>query len=349
MKATILAGTRDIRLLDRPDPTILAPGDVVVRVVAACVCGSDLWGYRDAGPAARERLMGHELVGIVEQRGDDVATLQVGDFVISPFSLSDGTCQSCRAGFTSVCDHVTFFGGRDPDRLPVDGAQGEYVRIPLAESSLVVVPGPVDDALVPHLLALADVASTGHHAAVSAHVAPGDVVVVVGDGAVGLSAVLAASRLGASRVIAMSRHADRQAVARAFGATDIIEERGEAAIAALRALLDGELADAALECVGTKESMEQALAAVRGGGRVGFVGVPAGGPELHIRELFDRNITVGGGMAPARTYIPQLLPEVLSGAIEPGLVFDRQLPLAEVAEAYAAMDERRAIKVLLRP
>jgi threonine dehydrogenase-like Zn-dependent dehydrogenase len=348
MKATIMAGTRDVRLEERPDPTILAPGDVVIRVVAACVCGSDLWGYRDFG-TGKERLMGHEMVGIVEQRGDGVTALNIGDFVISPFSLSDGTCQSCLAGSTSVCDHVTFFGGRDEARLPVDGAQGELIRMPLGESSLVVVPGPVDDALVPHLLALADVASTGHHAAVSASVGPGDVVVVVGDGAVGLCAVLAASRLGASRIIAMSRHADRQAVARAFGATDIIEERGAEGIAALRTLLDGDLADAALECVGTKESMEQALGAVRGGGRVGFVGVPAGGPELDIRELFDRNITVGGGMAPARTYIPQLLPEVLSGAIEPGKVFDLELPLAEVAEAYAAMDERRAIKVLLRP
>ncbi len=349
MKATILAGTRDIRLVDRPDPKILAPGDVVVRVVAACVCGSDLWGYRDAGTSGRERLMGHELVGIIESKGDDVTALDVGDFVISPFSLSDGTCQSCLAGSTSVCDHVTFFGSRDEDGLHVDAGQGEFVRIPMAESSLVVVPGPVDDALIPDLLALSDVASTGHHAAVSAHVGPGDVVVVVGDGAVGLSAVLAASRLGASRVIAMSRHADRQAVAREFGATDIIEERGEDAIVALRALLDGDLADAALECVGTKESMDQAIGSVRGGGRVGFVGVPAGGPELDVRELFDRNITIGGGMAPARTYIPQLLPEVLSGAMKPGRVFDLELPLAEVAEAYAAMDERRAIKVLLRP
>jgi threonine dehydrogenase-like Zn-dependent dehydrogenase len=348
MKATIMAGTRDVRLVDRPDPTILAPKDVVVRVVAACVCGSDLWGYRDFGDG-KERLMGHEMVGIIEQRGDDVTALNIGDFVISPFSLSDGTCQSCLAGSTSVCDHVTFFGGRDEDRLPVDGGQGELIRMPLGESSLVVVPGPVDDALVPHLLALSDVASTGHHAAVSAHVGPGDVVVVVGDGAVGLCAVLAAARLGASRIIAMSRHADRQAVARAFGATDIIEERGADGIAALRTLLDGDLADAALECVGTKESMEQALGAVRGGGRVGFVGVPAGGPELPIREIFDRNITVGGGMAPARTYIPLLLPEVLSGAIQPGKVFDLELPLARVAEAYAAMDERRAIKVLLRP
>jgi threonine dehydrogenase-like Zn-dependent dehydrogenase len=348
VKATIMAGTRDVRLEERPDPVILTPRDVIVRVVAACVCGSDLWGYRDFGSGG-ERAMGHELVGVVEQVGDEVTTPAVDDFVISPFSLSDGACQSCQAGFTSVCDHVTFFGSRDPDRLWVDGAQGERVRMPFGESSLVVVPGPVDDALIPHLLALADVASTGHHAAVSARVGPGDVVVVVGDGAVGLSAVLAASRLGAGRVIAMSRHADRQAVAREFGATDIIEERGDAAIEALRALLGGNLADAALECVGTSESMDQALGSVRGGGRVGFVGVPGNRVDLDVRRLFSGNITLGGGMAPARTYIPELLPAVLDGTMKPGRVFDLELPLAEVAEAYRAMDERRAIKVLLRP
>lgn len=346
MKATVLHGTGDIRLEDRPDPEILTPHDAVIRVVAACVCGSDLWGYRDY--SGRPAPMGHEQVGIVEAVGDEVTTVQPGDFVITPFSLSDGTCQACRAGATSACDHSTFYGSRDADRLPVDGAQGERVRIPLADGSLVVVPGPVDDALVPHLLALADVASTGHHAAVSAGVKDGDVVVVVGDGAVGLSAVLAASRLGASRVIAMSRHADRQALAREFGATDIIEERGDAAIAKLRELLEGDLADAALECVGTGEAMDQALGSVRGGGRVGFVGVPHG-VELSVQQLFSRNIIIGGGMAPARTYIPELLPAVLDGTLHPGKVFDRELPLAEVAEAYRLMHEREAIKVLLRP
>jgi threonine dehydrogenase-like Zn-dependent dehydrogenase len=293
--------------------------------------------------------MGHEMVGTIAEIGDDVESLKVGDFVISPFSLSDGVCQSCRAGFTSVCDHVTFFGTLDGDRHWIDAGQGEMIRMPLGESSLVVVPGPVDDALVPHLLALSDVASTGHHAAVSARVGRGDVVVVVGDGAVGLSAVLAASRLGAARIIAMSRHADRQALAREFGATDIIEERGDAAIEAVRALLAGDLADAALECVGTEESMQQALRSVRGGGRVGFVGVPGDRVDLDVNQLFAGNITLGGGMAPARTYIPELLPAVLDGSMQPGKVFDLELPLADVAEAYRAMDERRAIKVLLRP
>ncbi|CAN5553829.1 zinc-dependent alcohol dehydrogenase family protein [soil metagenome] len=348
MKATMMAGTRDVRLEERPDPVILAPRDVIVRVVATCVCGSDLWDYRDFGNG-KPHLVGHELVGEIAEIGPEVTALKVGDFVIAPFSLSDGTCQSCLAGSTSVCDHTTFFGSFDKDRLWIDGAQGELVRMPFGESSLVVVPGPVDEALIPHLLALSDVASTGHHAAMSARVAPGDVVVVVGDGAVGLSAVLSASRLGASRVIAMSRHADRQAVAREFGATDIIEERGEAAVVALRKLLDGNLADAALECVGTAEAMEQALGSVRGGGRVGFVGIPGNRVDLDVNRLFRDNITIGGGMAPARTYIPQLLPAVLDGSMQPGKVFDLELPLAEVAEAYRAMDERRAIKVLLRP
>jgi hypothetical protein len=348
VKATIMTGTRAVEIQERPDPVLLTPRDVIVRVVAACVCGSDLWGYRDFGNG-RERSMGHEMVGIIAEVGDDVEALKVGDFVISPFSLSDGVCQSCLAGSTSVCDHVSFFGSRDPDHHWIDGAQGELIRMPFGESSLVVVPGPVDDALIPHLLALSDVASTGHHAAVSASVGPGDVVVVVGDGAVGLSAVLAASRLGASRIIAMSRHADRQALARDFGATDIIEERGEDAIAAVRTLLDGDLADAALECVGTAEAMKQALGSVRGGGRVGFVGVPGDRVELDVNQLFAGNITIGGGMAPARTYIPELLPAVLDGTMQPGKVFDLELPLSEVAEAYRAMDERRAIKVLLRP
>ena len=349
MRATILTGTRSVELQERPDPQILTPEDVIVRVVAACVCGSDLWPYRDYPGGPKGIAMGHEMVGIIEEVGDQVSGLRVGDFVISPFSLSDGTCQSCRAGATSVCDHVTFFGSRDRDRLYVDGAQGERIRMPFAGSSLVVVPGPVDDALIPHLLALSDVASTGHHAAVTAGVRTGDVVVVVGDGAVGLSAVLAASRLGASRIIAMSRHADRQRVAREFGATDIIEERGDAAVRALQDLLGGDLADAALECVGTDESMQQALQSVRGGGRVGFVGVPADRVDLEAEQLFRRNITLGGGMAPARTYIPELLPAVLDGTMRPGAVFDLELPFSEVAEAYAAMDERRAIKVLLRP
>jgi threonine dehydrogenase-like Zn-dependent dehydrogenase len=349
MRAVIQYGVRDIRVEDRPDPRILAPGDAVVRVIAACVCGSDLWGYRGLRDPGPPHPVGHELVGIVEQVGDTVTVVKPGDFVISPFSFSDGTCQACRHGMTSACDHVSYFGSADPQGLPVDGAQGERTRIPMAESTLVPVPGPTDDALIPSLLTLSDVMSTGHHAAVSAGVGPDTTVVVVGDGAVGLCAVLAAARLGAPRIIAMSRHADRQQLALAFGATDIVEERGDEGIAAVAALLGGELADAALECVGTAESMRQALGSARGGGRVGYVGVPVGGPKLPVGYLFDRNITVGGGMAPARTYIPELLPDVLSGRIDPGRVFDLRISIEDAAEGYAAMDERRAIKSLLWP
>jgi len=349
MKATFLHAPGDIRVEETPDPVILAPTDAIVRVTAACVCGSDLWPYRGVRPVSHAIAMGHELVGVVEEVGADVASVKPGDFVISPFTFSDNTCQSCRAGFQSACDHVAFFGSTDAAGLPTAGAQGQMARIPLADGSLVVVPAPFDNALVPSLLSLADVMSTGHHAAVSAGVGPGSVVVVVGDGAVGLSGVLASSRLGAERIIAMSRHEDRAQLARTFGATDVVAERGADGIAAITELLDGELADSALECVGTEESMDQAIGSVHGGGKVGYVGVPAGGSRLPIQVLFGRNITVGGGMAPARHYIPELLPDVLSGAIEPGRVFDLELPLDQAAEGYAAMDERRAIKTLLRP
>lgn len=349
MLATIIHAPHEITVEETAEPELLTPRDAIVRVVAACVCGSDLWPYRGVTPTRRAHPIGHELVGIVEQVGSAVANVKPGDFVISPFSLADGTCQACRDGMPAACDHVSFFGAPDADGHPVSGAQGQKARIPFADASLVPVPQPFDEALIPSLLTLADVMSTGHHAAVSAHVGPDDVVAVVGDGAVGLCAVLAAHRLGAKRIIAFSRHPDRQALARAFGATDIVESRGDEGVAALRELLGGDLADVALECVGTKESMEQAIASVRGGGRIGYVGVPNGGSELPIRTLFAKNVTVGGGMAPARTYIPELLPDVLSGAIDPGRVFDLQLPLTAAAEAYAAMDERRAIKVLLRP
>jgi len=345
MRATVIHGERDVRLEERPDPKIQGPRDAVVRVVAACVCGSDLWGYRGVRPASGP--IGHELVGVVEQLGEAVTGIAVGDFVIAPFSLSDGSCQACRHGMSAACDHKSFFGSDDVDGHPIDGAQGERVRVPFADSSLVVVPGPVDEALIPHLLTLSDVMSTGHHAAVSAGVGPGDVVAVVGDGAVGLCGVLAAKRLGAERIIVMSRNPARQEQARRFGATDVIEQRGDEAADAVRALLDGDLVDAVLECVGTKESMRQALSVVRGGGRVGYVGVPAEGTELKVQYLFGRNVAIAGGMAPARDYIPELLPDVLDGTIRPGEVFDLTLPLDEIGEAYAAMDERRAIKVLL--
>ncbi|MCL1869964.1 MAG: alcohol dehydrogenase catalytic domain-containing protein [Promicromonosporaceae bacterium] len=353
MLAAVIHGARDVRAEERPEPQLLTPDDAVVRVVAACVCGSDLWPYRGVVPTNAPHPIGHELVGVVEQVGANVTSAQVGDFVIVPFSLSCGQCQSCRAGFPAACDQVTFFGSTDRQGHPVDGAQGEKVRIPLAQHSLFRVGLSEEEVeargLVPHLLTLADVMSTGLHAATAATVGPHDVVAVVGDGAVGLSGVLAAKLRGARRIIAMSRHEDRAALARTLGATDVVAERGADAPAAIRALLDGDLADVALECVGTEESMAQAMAVVRGGGRIGFVGVPNGGSQLPIRTVFGRNLTVGGGMASARRYMEELLPAVLDGSITPGDVFDLTLPLSEIAEAYAAMDERRATKVLVRP
>jgi threonine dehydrogenase-like Zn-dependent dehydrogenase len=351
MRATIIHGPGDIRVEDRDDPAVQLPTDAVVRVTAACVCGSDLWPYRGVKPIHRPTAIGHEFVGIVESTGTDVSTLRAGDFVIAPFVVSCGQCPQCRNGVTVACEHLAGWGGKDDAGFPVDGGQGQAVRVPLAESTLVKVPDvrDPDASLRNSLLTLSDVMATGHRAAVSAQVGPGRTVVVVGDGAVGLCGVLAAKRLGAERIIAMSRHADRQAIAREFGATDIVEERGDDGVAKVRELLGGILADSVLECVGTRESMEQALLSVRPGGALGFVGVPTGGAEIPLRYLFDKNITVSGGMAPARTYIPELLKDVLSGTINPGRVFDVEMPLEEAAEAYKAMDERRAIKVLLTP
>jgi threonine dehydrogenase-like Zn-dependent dehydrogenase len=349
VRATFIHGERDIRLEDVPEPTVQRPTDAVVRVVASCVCGSDLWTYRGTYDIREPVRIGHEFVGVVEDVGAAVVNVRSGDFVVAPFKISCGTCVHCRNGMTTSCERGSPWGRLDAEGLLADAGQGERVRVPLADGTLVATPEMPPDALVPHLLALSDVMGTGHHCALSGGVRNGSTVVVVGDGAVGLCAVLAASRLGAERIIAMSRHADRQALASAFGATDIVAERGEAGVAAVRELLGGIGADAALECVGTKESMQQAMDSVRPGGRVGFVGVPAGGPELSIDQMFDDNITVGGGVAPVRAYLDDLLPDVLNGTIEPGRVFDYEVPLEKVAEAYAAMDERRAIKALLWP
>jgi len=349
MRATLIHGAHDVRLEEVPDPVLSTGGDAIVRVVAACVCGSDLWPYRGVTPTKRPRRIGHEFVGIVEAVGDDVSKIRVGDFVIAPFYDCDMTCVNCLNGVSTSCLHGGWWGADDRLGGFADGGQGERVRVPHADGSLVATPSVPADHLIPSLLTLADVMGTGHHAAVSAGVREGSTVVVVGDGAVGLCAVLAAKRLGASRVVSMSRHADRQAVAREFGATDIVEERGAEGIARIKELFDGIGPDCVLECVGTKESMDQAIKSVRPGGKVGYVGVPDGGSELPIRELFRPNIGVNGGVAPVRNYVEELLPEVLDGRIDPGRVFDLQLPLSEVAEAFAAMDERRAIKVLLRP
>jgi len=349
MHATTIYGKNDVRYEEVPKPELITGGDAIVRVVAACVCGSDLWRYRGITPVKHPARIGHEFVGIVESVGDTVSKINVGDFVIAPFYDCDMTCVNCRNGFTTSCLEIGWWGGKDHWGNDMQGAQGEYVRVPHADGSLVATPGQPSAELVPHLLTLADVFGTGHHAAVSAGVKQGSTVAVVGDGAVGLSAVLAAKRLGAARIVLMSRHEDRQNLGRDFGATDIVEQRGDEGIAAVKALFDGVGADAVLECVGTKESMDQALRSARPGGQVGFVGVPSGGPELPVRQLFDSNVGVRGGMAPVRNYIDELLPEVWNGSLKPGRVFDLELPLSEVAEAYAAMDERRAIKALLKP
>jgi threonine dehydrogenase-like Zn-dependent dehydrogenase len=341
MRAAIYNEPGSITVGERRDPGIAEPTDAVVRVVLACVCGSDLWYYR--GDSAFEPgPIGHEFVGVVEDVGSEVRDIKKGDFVIAPFAWSDGTCPNCRHGITTACVAGGFFP------MNGDGGQGEAVRVPLADGTLVAVPGSGHtDEVLASLLSLSDVMGTGHHAAVCARVKAGDTVAVVGDGAVGLSAVLAAKRLGADRIIALSRHEDRQKLAREFGATDIVEARGRAASDAVRELTDGVGVDAALECVGTGQAMKTALSIARPGSIVGYVGVPHG-VEFPVEELFYGNKGVLGGPAPARAYIPELLDDVLEGRIDPGRVFDYETDLDGIADAYAAMDERRAIKSLVR-
>ncbi|MFT4289341.1 zinc-dependent alcohol dehydrogenase family protein [Nocardioides sp.] len=338
MLATTLQGVRDIRFTTVPDPEISRPTDAIVKVAASCICGSDLWNYRGENSIRPGMTIGHECLGIVEEVGGEVSSFRPGDFVIVPFCHSDNTCPACRAGVTSACVDGGF---------TVSG-QGEYARVNHADGSLVAIPADPAPELLASLLALTDVMATGWHAAVSAGVRPGGTAVVVGDGAVGLCGVLAAATLGAARVVAMSRHAPRQALARRFGATDIVASRGEQGEAEVLELTDGVGADAVLECVGTDETMRTAFAVARAGATVGFVGVPHG-VNLPVRRMFDRNIGLAGGVAPVRAYLPELLPLVLGGAIDPGQVFDATLPLAESAEGYRLMDEREAIKVFLQP
>jgi threonine dehydrogenase-like Zn-dependent dehydrogenase len=341
MRAAVFNEPRSITVAERPDAAIVEPTDAVVRVTLACVCGSDLWYYRGDSPFEPGPI-GHEFVGVVEEVGRDVATVKKGDFVISPFAFSDGTCPHCRHGITSACAAGGFFPQNG------DGGQGEAVRVPLADGTLVAVPGTGhSDEMFASLLTLSDVFATGHHAAVCADVKSGGTVAVVGDGAVGLSGVLAAKRIGADRIIALSRHADRQELAREFGATDIVEQRGDEATEAVMDLTNGVGVDATLECVGTGQAMETALSIARPGSMVGYVGVPHG-IELPIGQMFFHNKGVRGGSAPVRAYIPELLDDVLEGRVNPGLVFDYATELDDVGEAYAAMDERRAIKSLLR-
>lgn len=349
MRASVVRGLRDIRSEQVPDPTLVHPTDALVEVAAACVCGSDLWTYRGVNGVPVGKRMGHEFVGTVAAVGDAVTNLAVGDFVIAPFAGSCGRCLNCRNGIFTSCDDVVWWGGPNRDGTINDGAQGEYVRVPFADATLVPAPAPTSEEGLKDLLTLSDVLGTGHHAAVSAGVGPQTTVAVVGDGAVGLSAILAARRLGTRRVLAMSTHEPRQARARDFGADAVIPLRGDDAVAAVRERTGGVGADVVLECVGTQESMDQAIASTRPGGAVGFVGVPAGGSTIPVRALFSSNVRITGGVAPVRAYIPELLEDVVAGRIHPGRVFDLVLPLSEVAEAYAAMDERRAIKVMLVP
>jgi threonine dehydrogenase-like Zn-dependent dehydrogenase len=338
MRATTIHGPRDIRVSEVPDPTISAPTDALVRVVAGCICGSDLWPYRGENDVTPGDTIGHECVGVVEEVGAEVRSFRPGDFVIVPFDHCDNTCPHCLAGAQSACTNLGF----------TESGQAELTRVNQADGSLVKTDGMPDRTLLPSLLTLSDVMPTGWHAAVSAGVRQGGTAVVVGDGAVGLCGVLAASVLGAETIIAMSRHEPRQELARRFGATHVVAERGKDGTAAVMEITGGVGAAAVLECVGTDDAMRSAFAIARPGSMVGFVGVPHG-VELPVRRMFQRNVGLAGGMAPTRRYIPELLELVLSGRIEPGLVFDSTLPLDEVAEGYRAMDERRAIKVLIEP
>ncbi len=336
MRVTTIHGTRDIRLEERPVPRIEAPTEAIIKVTAGCVCGSDLWPYRGENDITPGDTIGHEMIGVVEEVGAEVRSFTPGDFVIVPFCHSDNTCPHCLAGVTSACQSFAM----------TTGGQGEYAKVTQAEGTLVKTDGMPEASMLPSLLTLSDVFPTGWHCAVAAGVKRGDTVAVVGDGAVGLCAVLAAAQLGAVRVVAMSRHPQRQEIARRFGATHVVEERGREGAARIKDLTEGIGADAVLECVGTDDSMRQAFGSARPGSTVGFVGVPHG-VQLPVSTMFGKNIGLAGGIAPVRRYLPELLDLVTSGTVDPGLVFDTRLPLDQVAEGYRAMDERRAIKVYL--
>ncbi|WP_144723565.1 zinc-dependent alcohol dehydrogenase family protein [Cellulosimicrobium sp. TH-20] len=338
MRAVVMHAPGDVRVENVQNPTIIEPTDAIIRVTAACICGSDLWPYRGIEDVAGPTQMGHEYIGVVEQIGDHVEQVKVGDLVVGSFVASDNTCEICQAGFQSRCIHQVMMGAI--------GTQAEYARIPLADGTLVVVPGEPTEAQQRSLLAASDVLGTGWFAAVAADAGPGKTVAVVGDGAVGLLGVLAAKRLGAERIIAMSRHADRQALARRFGATDIVTERGDAGVARIKELTGGYGAHSTIEAVGTQESMMQAIGATRPGGHVGYVGV-SHGVELDGMDLFFATVNLLGGPAPVRRFLPELVELIMSDQIDPGVVFDLTLPLDEAADGYRAMDERRATKVLL--
>ena len=337
MLATVLHGPGDVRYEDVAEPTILQPTDAIIKLSATCICGSDLWPYRGASPVTAPQHMGHEYCGVVVEVGSAVKSVKPGQFVVGSFATSDNTCPHCQHGFHSSCEQREF----------MSGAQATYARVPLADGTLVATAEMPDEDLIPSLLAVSDVLGTGWYAADAARVQPGMSVAVVGDGAVGLMGVLAAKQMGAERIIAMSRHKSRQELALEYGATDIVVERGDAGVAAIKALTRNIGADAVLECVGTQESMLQAINAARPGAMIGYVGVPHG-VQLEGQQLFFSQTGMMGGPAPVRRFLPHLMDLVLSRQINPGKVFDLELPIADVAEGYRAMDERRAIKTLLR-
>ncbi|WP_348788889.1 zinc-dependent alcohol dehydrogenase family protein [Leifsonia sp. NPDC080035] len=337
MRGVIMYEPGDVRVEEREVPTIVEPTDAIIRLAASCICGSDLWPYRGAEPVDHQ-AMGHEYAGVVTELGSEVENVKVGDFVVGSFFASDNTCEICQAGYQTHCIH------RQPGAAT--DAQSEYVRVPLADGTLVATPGQPDADLIPSLLAASDVLGTGWFAAVAAEAGPGKIVTVVGDGAVGLLGVLAAKQLGAERIIAMSRHADRQALARRFGATDIVEERGDEGVAKIKELTGGLGAHSTIEAVGTQESMTQAIQATRAGGHVGFVGV-SHEVSLDGTELFFSGVHLHGGPAPVRRFVPELIQLIWERRIAPGKVFDLTLPIEEAHEGYRAMDERRAIKVML--
>ena len=344
MRATVMYEAGDVRVENVPDATIIEPTDAVVRVTLACICGSDLWPYKSMERDETGRVMGHEAIGIVEATGADVRSIKQGDLVVMPFAFSDGTCVFCHEGLQTSCVHGGFFGTVD-----VPGAQAEAVRVPQADGTLVALPVGEEDALMPSLLTLSDVMGTGHHAAVTANVGPGKIAAVVGDGAVGLCGVIAANRLGAEQVILLGRHPDRIALAREFGATDVVSERGEEAVERVRELTDGHGVHSVLECVGLEQSELTAIEIARPGGAVGRVGVPQDETMPASQPAFYNNISVSGGPAPVRAYIEELLPDIVEGRIEPGRVFDRVIGLDDVPDGYRAMNEREAIKVMVTP
>jgi threonine dehydrogenase-like Zn-dependent dehydrogenase len=344
MRATLMYGVGDVRIENVPDPAIEEPTDAILRVVRASICGSDLWPYTSMAPSESGQSMGHEAIGVVEEVGGEVRTVKRGDLVVMPFAISDGTCEFCREGLQTACVHVGFFGNNG-----TNGAQAEALRIPHADGTLYPLPVGEDDALLPSVLTLSDVMGTGHHAAVAAEVVPGKKVAVVGDGAVGLCGVIAATRLGAEQIIILGRHPDRIALAREFGATDVVGERGGEAIERVKELGGGHGVHSVLECVGLDQAVETAIEIARPGGAVGRVGVPQHEAIPGAEPSFYNNVTIGGGPAPARAYIDNLLPDVLEGRIDPGRVFDRVVDLEGVPAGYRAMNEREAIKVMVKP